>query len=118
MDYDKLWSMINKAGLTKSASANIVGMSHTGFVYMMERKTMTVEALEKFANYFNVPISSFFESGSEIASQFEHGKNTVEESPAIYSCSNCISKQKEIDALKMAIGALNELLDKYRREEK
>lgn len=108
--------MINKAGLSKSASAKIAEMSHTGFMYMMERKTMTVDALEKFANYFKVPISSFFESSEGISDELPKGKDFLEEPAAKYSCPDCVAKDKEIAALKIAVKALDELLDKYRKE--
>jgi len=88
MDYNKLWSLINKEGISKRGAAKIVNMSPTGFISMMERKTMSVETLELFAKHFNVPILHFF----------ENGESEIELSPT-GTCGYCMEKDIEIKIL-------------------
>lgn len=113
MDYDKLWSLINKSGVSKSAAAKIVGMSHTGFVYMMDRKTMTVEALELFCKYFGVSIATFFESSPKIY-KVDDQVLKVEESKGGY-CTACAAKDKLIALQEKHIELLEFNLGKYRK---
>lgn len=107
MDYNKLWSLINKEGLSKSAAAKIAGMTHQGFVYMMERQTMTVGSLEKFADHFNIPISNFFEIDETILQVTE--PNTKYEK--LLKCKDCIEKDRTIDALKQTIETQEKLIN-------
>ena len=92
MDYNKLWSLINKQLPSKSAAARIVKMSPQGFISMMDNNTITVATLEKFADYFRLPISYFFEGGSD-------GLILKEPIVTEYSCLSCIEKQKQIELL-------------------
>ena len=98
MDYNKIWTLINREKLSKSAAARIAGMTHQGFKYMMDRRTMTVGALEKYANHFKIPVSHFFEL---------HESDSVVrvEEPEIqfYNCKNCEEKDRTIEAQRKTI---------------
>lgn len=108
-DYNKLWSLINSNELSKSAAAKIIGKSHQGFVYMMERKTMTVEDLGRFAKYFKVSPSYFFEE--EAIS--EPGIAKVEDDALAYNriCTSCEEKDKTIRQLAEDISRLTRILE-------
>jgi hypothetical protein len=101
LDYNSIWSLINKNNLSKAKAARIAEMSETGFRQMMDRKTMAVSTLEKFAEYFKVPITAFFEDIS-------YGEAPIDEqmqSPGRVSrlCKDCVEKQKEIDQLRQKL---------------
>ena len=96
MNYNKLWSLINKQELSKSAAGRIVEMSPQGFISMMKNKSIKVSTLEIFCKYFNVPVSYFYEVGDEVIAVNE---------PKVteYSCLNCIDKEKRIEELSLEI---------------
>jgi len=92
MNYNKLWSLINKQELSKSAAGRIVDMSPQGFISMMENKSIKVSTLEIFCNYFNVPISCFYEE--------DDTQLTINEPKASETgCLKCIEKDKRIEDL-------------------
>ena len=92
MNYNKLWSLINKQELSKSAAGRIVDMSPQGFISMMENKSIKVSTLEIFCNYFNVPISYFYEE--------DYTQLTINEPKSSETgCLKCIEKDKRIEDL-------------------
>ncbi len=99
MDYNKVWSLFNKHGLSQNAAARIVGMSSPGFATMMKRETMTISTLEKIAAYFKVPIQEFFEK-TEYSISADRSTEVNESYIKLYNCENCIKKQREVDKLK------------------
>jgi len=92
MDYNNVWSLINKAEKSKRSMAKIVGMSGQGFSKMMENKTMTIEVLEKIADHFKLPITHFFDTeDSTITFTAPKASET--------GCLKCIEKEKRIEDL-------------------
>lgn len=95
MDYNKLWSLINKENLSKRAAAKVANMSPYGFNMMMERKTMSVETLELLAKHFGVPVNYFFEE--------EEQQDLLNDPESEYSdksdCDVCRDKDVEIRLL-------------------
>ena len=106
MDYNKLWSLINEKNLSKGAAARVVGMSTTGFIQMMDRKTMAVSTLEKFADYFHVPIAYFF---SEYEQSMTECLQMSRYKEALHPCAECAEKERTIEAQKKTI----DIQDKY-----
>ncbi len=102
MDYNKLWSLINEKNLSKGAAARVVEMSTTGFIQMMDRKTMAVSTLERFADYFHVPVAYFF-------SECEQNMAEYLKMNTLHSCPECAEKERTIEAQKKTI----EIQDKY-----
>lgn len=104
MDYNKIWTLINRDKLSKSAAARIAGMTHQGFMYMMDRKTMTVDALEKYANHFKLPVSHFFElNDTDLVERVE------EPMTKLYRCKSCEEKERTIQAQRETI----DIQDRY-----
>jgi len=89
MDYNKVWSLINKDESSKRFMAKAIGMSPFGFNKMMENKTMTVQKLEVIAQHFNKSMAYFFDTEDSI-----HPLTTPKASET--GCLKCIEKEKRI----------------------
>jgi len=61
MNYNTLLSQIKNKGLTVSRLADLIEMSKTGLYAAIEKKTLTVDKLEKISEVLEVPILIFFE---------------------------------------------------------
>jgi transcriptional regulator with XRE-family HTH domain len=61
MNYNTLLSQIKNKGLTVSRLADLIEMSKTGLYAAIEKKTLTVDKLEKISEVLKVPITLFFE---------------------------------------------------------
>ena len=109
MYYNKLWALINKHNLSKSAAGRIAGLSPQGFNTMMDKETMTVSNLEKYAKYFKVSISYFYESEYNFVENETIAVAEVEDKYQI-KCKWCLEKQSEINRLN---AMLVEVQDKY-----
>lgn len=92
MDYNKIWSLINKDESSKRFMAKAIGMSPFGFNKMMENQTMTVQKLEVIAQHFNKPMAYFFDTDDRVVT-------LSEQKVTEYNCLNCIEKQKRIEDL-------------------
>jgi len=104
MDYNNVWSLINKANLSKRAIAKIIGMTGTGFDKMMDNRTMTVEVLEKIAIYFKVPLTTFFSTEDSI--------HTITAPKASENgCLKCIEKEKRIEDLTREVRKGEEMIE-------
>ncbi len=68
LNYRKIEEMQLLNKVSDRGMGRILSMSGSGYGNMMKRKTMTVEVLEKIAEFFDVPVEHFFT---------EEGKNTV-----------------------------------------
>lgn len=70
-------------------------MSQQGFIDMIERESMKVKTLEKLSEIFQVPISSWFQTG-----EADYQKNLMEETGPLYILSKQLDvKDKQIDFL-------------------
>lgn len=107
VNYNKLWSLINQINLSQNAAARMIGMSSTGFKQMMDRQTMPVSVLEKFAEYFNKPVSYFFDE--EDYWKGERNNQMVGETMANYKAGDDSYKDEIIAAQKKTI----ETLERY-----
>lgn len=111
MDYNKIWSLINKENLSKRAAAKIANMSPYGFNTMMDRKTMSIETLEVLAKYFNVSMCYFFkEEQEDDISLLNDGKADYN------SCRFCRDKDVEIQLLNKQLKTVGEKNEKLIKE--
>lgn len=113
MDYSKIRVLQSQNRLTAEEMGEILGITGAGFTKMMNNRTCSVLYLEKIAEFFKKQISYFFEQEENYADEPTQ-KYTIKK----IECQECISKQKEIDALKAAIEAKDELLELYRDKKK
>nr|WP_321357219.1 helix-turn-helix transcriptional regulator [uncultured Draconibacterium sp.] len=114
MNYDKVWSLFNSENLSKRGMARVAGMSPSGFESMMDKKTMTVETLEKIAKYFKKEVHYFFDTSDRYT--YVGSNQDIPEEPKIttYSCPDCIKKENTIKDLRKTIALQDELLERYR----
>lgn len=61
LNYDLIWSEINKRELSQRKVAAAIGMSPSGFKSMMDNQTLTVKQLENLSEFLNVNPQNFFE---------------------------------------------------------
>lgn len=111
MNYEKLKGLIRKENLSQNKAATAFKMSSPGFSEMMAKQTMKVDTLEIIAKYFNVPVSYFFDEIDAVSEPYEKYKIIRND------CQECISKEKQIEALTKALDAKDELLEMYRKKE-
>jgi len=127
MDYRKIWALFRSETDSERQMARIANMSPSGFRSMMERETMTVETLETIASHFKKPLNYFFDnleythdSGNNVVPDLplalKVGPQNSENAPNIemYTCPDCVIKQKEITFLKKELELKDELLSLYR----
>ena len=104
MDYNKIWSLINKDESSKRFMAKAIGMSPFGFNKMMENKTMTVQKLEVIAQHFNKSMAYFFDT--------EESRFTITAPPVSESgCLQCVEKEKRIEDLTREVRKGEEMID-------
>lgn len=109
LNYNKIRSSMNHSDSNNLELMNYLHIKESTFYDKLKRKSFTPNEIELFADYFKKPIAYYFDKE----------ENSVNESAEKYNvkmihCTECISKQKEIDALKLALEAKEELLDIYR----
>lgn len=112
LNYSKIAQLQKQNKVSNRKISRHLGMSDVGFAKMIENETCTVSTLEAIAGFFNKSVDYFFDREEK---EVTVGVDQATE-PRIttYSCSDCISKQKEIDALRSALEAKEELLEMYR----
>lgn len=118
MDYDKIWSLKNKANMSNRQLAQLLGMSGQGFKTMMEKESCTVKTLEKLSEIFHVPIIFFLDKRHEL---FESEENTASEPIAAYGkCMQCAKKSEEINDLRAKLydtqNKYTDLLEEFTRK--
>lgn len=70
MDYDKLESLINKTdGVSQTSLAKEIGASHQKLIYQIKNQCLSIENLELIANFFEKPISYFFDMNPKYLAQ-------------------------------------------------
>lgn len=79
-----------------------IGIPNSTLIERLKRQNLMPNDVEKIADYFQKPIGYYFDR--EEQGQMEYtvkSKMTVANDSVvkIYSCTDCISKQKEIDRL-------------------
>lgn len=119
--YANLDSLRKKKGYSQDKMAELIGMGgKSAYSKMLKLKSMKLEYLVNLLN--NTDIT--FEQLSGLSSKYkpvETKVDKVEEKTTVvttFSCPDCISKQREIDALNKALDAKEELLEKYRADVK
>ena len=70
MDFDKIKSLCLNKRITIPELSEKIGMSRAGLYTTIKNQTITVTTLEKIAEALEVPVSVFFESGSNQESEF------------------------------------------------
>ena len=72
LDYDLIFSLINKRSVKVNAIAKFSGMTPDGFTRSLKNKKLTVATLEKIAEFLEVHPSIFFlESGPAVNQEIE-----------------------------------------------
>lgn len=111
MNYSRIKELQRQTKVSNKELALKLKMSVPGFEKMLKLETCTVSTLEMIANHFNVQASYFFDEKvekPEVIPYAENDKLNVgkETKVKIYSCPDCISKQKELDDKNRLIEAL------------
>lgn len=108
LNINKIESDINSKNLQSTDVSKIIGVKYTTTIGRREKGNWTPNDVEKLAEYFERPIAYYFDKDEK---ELNH-------EPAKYDikCKECTAKQKEIDALKLALEAKEELLDVYRNK--
>jgi hypothetical protein len=114
LDYNKIRSSINSGNYKKLELIEFIGLTQSTFYDKLKRKSFTPNELEKIADYFKRPISYYFDREEPDSVYEEKANYEINRSVNCTNCPECISKQKEIDALKKALDATEELLEMYR----
>jgi len=60
LDYDLIYKLFHDEGSGPTESGRILGMSHTGYKSMMEKKSMDVKTLIRLVTHFKKPFNFFF----------------------------------------------------------
>lgn len=60
LDYDLIFSLINKQGVKLITLSKFIGMSPEGFKKTLQNKKLTVANLEKIAEFFEMHPGQFF----------------------------------------------------------
>lgn len=101
MKYSKIQYLLDSnKNLIKKDLLKKVGKSNWGFNEMVKKRSMRVDVLEKMSEYFNVPISYWF--------QEEENISTFNESETTYVK---LKKEQEMKALEKAMELLETELD-------
>lgn len=110
MDYSKIVSLQRENGLTNKRMAEIIGIGGQGYVDLLNRKSAKVEYLENLCNFFNVPISYFFEKDL-----LNNESNEVLEPKAPYltSCKSCTEKDSLISFLQERMKFYEGVINNY-----
>ena len=97
MNYSKITLLVTQRRLTQKEFAEILDVTPHGVKYKFEFETFTVKDIEKIADYFNVPISYFWEdylTASEPKVKYETCLE-CREKDAIINLLNSQNKEKE-----------------------
>lgn len=105
MIYNKIEYLLRKKNRTQKDLIFYLKMSRQGFYTMIENKTMKVSVLEKMSEFFNVPISYWFEEKDIKA-------NYVEEEKSNYG----LPKKSEMKQLEKDLEYFRERLIKLEKE--
>jgi transcriptional regulator with XRE-family HTH domain len=60
LDYNRIKELLTEKHITMSALSSKSGMSRRGLYAAIDNETLTIQALEKIAEFFEVPITEFF----------------------------------------------------------
>ena len=60
LDYDLIWSLINRQGVSIKSLSEFCEMSSDGFSRTLKKQRLTVETLEKISLFFNKHPGYFF----------------------------------------------------------
>ncbi|WP_372775616.1 hypothetical protein [Mangrovibacterium sp.] len=111
LNYNKIDSTINFQRTPKTAIAEHLGIPESTLRSRLERKNLTPDDVEAFADFFSKPIAFFFDKE----------ENEVNEKPETYklkiiNCPECIKKQKELDDYRQKyIECLEELAGRQKK---
>lgn len=94
-----------------------LNINSSTFYDKLKRESFTPNEVEKIAQFFKKSISYYFDKNEEQYQVIDYKKEIIEEAPKpTRVCKECLSKQNEIDALKQALEAKEELLQMYREK--
>ncbi len=119
--YDNIESYRNKQGYSQDKMAEIIGMSgKSAYSAMIKNRRMKFEYLINLLNNSTMTVDQLFRGSTKYEHQ-QSKKGDVEEIDTeikAFSCTDCVSKQKEIELLKLLLDTKDELLNKYKEEAK
>jgi hypothetical protein len=113
LNYNTIESVINFNRTPKTALAQQLGIPESTLRNRLERKNLTPDDVEQIAVFYSKPIAYFFDKEEKESPDVAQEGNDGYKIKRI-ECLECIGKQKEIDALKSALDAKDELLEMYR----
>lgn len=94
LDYTKFKTLQNSRELSDRGMAKVIGMTSTGYVKMLQKKSCSVSTLVRISAEFNKPLEYFFDKDDNQAN--EKGEDyTIKK----IDCLECIAKQKKLDQL-------------------
>lgn len=104
LNYNKIESAINSAKLSTRKLGDILGIPEATYRDRIKKKNLSPDDVEKIADYFNKPISYFFDREDQL--------DIVVESPVEYQrrCLQCEEKDRKIIELQ------ERLLSMYEQE--
>ena len=83
--------MINFQRTPKTELSKFMGIPNTTLIHRINKENLTPNDVEKIAEYFNKPISYFFDK--------EENEDGVLKKPSKEECKDCIQKEKKIEEL-------------------
>jgi hypothetical protein len=113
LNYSKILSDLTSASKDKKELILHLGLSSSTYYDRLSKRNFTPNDIEGIAAYFNRSLLYYFDKEPTdiipTANEIE-GKYNITR----IDCEQCISKKNEIDALKQALAAKDELLELYR----
>lgn len=61
MNYNRIEELTKTLSIDMQTFCDAISMSKAGYYKMLKDQTLKVEVLERIANYFSVPVSTFFD---------------------------------------------------------
>lgn len=116
LNYNKIKSSINSGDSKNSELIRFMSINASTFYDKLKRESFTPNEVEKIAEFFKKPIAYFFDKENDTIAHTMEGPKVFTEPRLKKVCKECISKQNEIDALKQALEAKEELLQMYREK--
>lgn len=100
LDYSKIKLLQNTHNLSDRAMGRKIGMSHTGYAGMMERKSCSVETLVTISEAFQKPILYFFTNEDQNAvneqNEVYHAKPPDSDKPDHCANPYCLKRENQL----------------------
>jgi transcriptional regulator with XRE-family HTH domain len=107
MIYNKI-DKLRKKQKSQKILADAVGMTVQGLNLMLNKRTMTVDTLEKIAKYFEVSPAYFFEEESNLVGESKHSYKQ--------KCIDCSKYEGQIELLSKLLREKDDMIARLNRE--